>query len=137
MKQYRFKTEEEFKADGLWNDDRDSPKTWNDQGLMNKYIGQNIDTRFNEQIEKGKEFTFDDWLFRPDQCVEVTLDIPLEEIMKQLKENNQNSLTTNKTKMKKAEIKTTEKFVFMDKTVQILDIGFNTCKNLVLYGPGE
>lgn len=28
-------------------------------------------------------------------------------------------------------------FVFMDKTLQILDIGFATRKNVVLYGPGE
>jgi hypothetical protein len=137
MKQYRFKTEEEFKADKLW--DHNCPTHWNSDGQMDQYIGQNIDTKFNVKIEEGKEFEIDGWRFRANQCTEVTADIPLEEIMKQLKENKQNSLTTKKkTTMKKAAVKTrnTEKFVFMDKTVQILDIGFNTSKNVVLFGPG-
>lgn len=30
-----------------------------------------------------------------------------------------------------------DKFVFMDKTIQILDVGIKTQKNVVLYGPGE
>jgi hypothetical protein len=30
-----------------------------------------------------------------------------------------------------------EKFVFMDKTVNVLNVGFQTGKNVVLYGPGE
>jgi len=29
-----------------------------------------------------------------------------------------------------------EKFVFMDKTVSILNVGFSTAKNVILYGPG-
>lgn len=29
------------------------------------------------------------------------------------------------------------KFVFMDKTLQVLDVGIKTQKNVVLYGPGE
>jgi hypothetical protein len=31
----------------------------------------------------------------------------------------------------------TNSFVFMEKTSKILEIGFSTNKNLVLYGPGE
>jgi MoxR-like ATPase len=135
MKQYRFKTEEEFKADGLWN--RNCPTHWNDQGDMDKYIGQNIDTKFNVKIEEGKEFQIDDWRFRANQCTEVAADISLEEIIKQLKENQQNSLTTTK-EMKNLNVKTktTEKFVFMDKTASVLEIGYSTRKNVVLYGPG-
>jgi hypothetical protein len=30
-----------------------------------------------------------------------------------------------------------EKFVFMDKTVSVLNVGFSTAKNVILYGPGE
>jgi len=30
-----------------------------------------------------------------------------------------------------------ENFVFMEKATQILEIGFATEKNIVLYGPGE
>ena len=32
---------------------------------------------------------------------------------------------------------TVKDFVFMEKTAQILNIGFQTEKNIVLYGPGE
>jgi len=46
--------------------------------------------------------------------------------------------------MKKAETKATvkrnpvgDKFVFMDKTVNVLNVGFSTGKNVILYGPGE
>ena len=43
--------------------------------------------------------------------------------------------------MKKASTKpanaVAEKFVFMDKTVNILNVGYSTSKNVVLYGPGE
>jgi len=139
MKQYRFKTEEEFKADGLW--DHTCPTHWNGDGEMDEYIGQNIDTKFNVKIEEGKEFKIDDWTFRANQCTEVAADIPLEEIMKKLKENKQNSLIKKEKQMKnsnkQAKVSTIkEKFVFMDKTVQILDIGFNTSKNVVLFGPG-
>ena len=81
MKQYRFKTKEEFKADKLW--DRNCPTHWNSDGQMDQYIGQNIDTKFNVKIEEGKEFEIDGWRFRANQCTEVTVDIPLEEIMKQ------------------------------------------------------
>jgi len=135
MKQYRFKTKEEFKADGLW--DRNCPTHWNSDGDMDQYIGQNIDTKFNVKIEEGKEFKIDDWTFRANQCTEVAADIPLEEIMKKLKENQQNSLTTTK-EMKNLNVKTktTEKFVFMDKTASVLEIGYSTRKNVVLYGPG-
>jgi hypothetical protein len=30
-----------------------------------------------------------------------------------------------------------DEFVFIDKTLSILEVGFQTQKNLVLYGPGE
>lgn len=30
-----------------------------------------------------------------------------------------------------------DKFVFMDKTIAVLDIALKTQKNVILYGPGE
>ena len=142
MKQYRFKTEKEFKADGLWNNHNDCPDDWADTGNMNKYIGEEIDTIWNVKIERNQEFNFDGWRFQPHDCIEVVPvvpDIPLEEVIKQLKENQ--SLIKKEKPMKnlntQAEVSTIkDKFVFMDKTVQVLDIGFNTRKNIVLYGPG-
>ena len=35
MTKYRFKTEEEFKAEGLW-ESSGNPQKWNDRGKMNK-----------------------------------------------------------------------------------------------------
>lgn len=142
MKQYRFKTEEEFKADGLWNNHNGCPNDWANTGNMNKYMGKEIDTIWNVKIERNQEFRFDYWRFQPQDCIEVVPvvpDIPLEEVIKQLKENQ--SLIKKEKPMKnlntQAEVSTIkDKFVFMDKTVQVLDIGFNTRKNIVLYGPG-
>jgi hypothetical protein len=143
MKQYRFKTEEEFKADGLWNNHNDCPDDWASTGNMNHYMGKEIDTIWNVKIERNQEFHFDGWRFQPHDCIEVVPvvpEIPLEEVIKQLKENQ--SLIKKEKPMKnlntQAEVSTIkDKFVFMDKTVQVLDIGFNTRKNIVLYGPGE
>jgi MoxR-like ATPase len=61
----------------------------------------------------------------------------MKEILKQVKNN---SLITKKmNKVEKKSVKrnpVAEKFVFMDKTVNILNVGFSTRKNVVLYGPG-
>ena len=47
MTKYRFKTKEEFKADGRWIDKPlpgsvSRPVGWNNRGNMNQFIGQNI-----------------------------------------------------------------------------------------------
>jgi len=140
MKQYRFKTEKEFRNDGQWNTRNNCPNKWADSGHMNHYMGQEIDTKYNVKIERNDNFSFSDWTFEPENCVEVIEvipDIPLEEAIKQVNQSLIKKEKQMKNSNKQAKVSTIkEKFVFMDKTVQILDIGFNTSKNVVLFGPG-
>ena len=137
MKQYRFKTEKEFKADNLWNSEYNIPHGWNEDHEMDKFYGQDIPSKYNEEIESNEEFRTDGWLFQACDCIIKEEELSLEQVLKQVKLNNQNSLITKK-KMKTTTKKATktEKFVFMDKTANILNVGFSTCKNVVLYGPG-
>ena len=144
MTKYRFKTEEEFKDDGLWIEQYDghgTPQTWNHQGDMNHFMGQNIPDTFINRIESGKEFDYDNWTFRSNNCILNSTELSEEETKEILKQVTK-SLIKEK-KMNKAETKTrkanpvAEKFVFMDKTVNILNVGYSTCKNVILYGPGE
>jgi hypothetical protein len=146
MKKYRFKTKEEFIDDNLWLEDYYSsshngyPNGWCEEGRMNKYLGQEIPIKFNKLIEKNNDFHMNSWTFRSEFDVTELIEpeISIEEALEQVKQLN--SLKTKKkmaTKTKNA-VKSTvaEKFVFMDKTVSILNVGFSTTKNVVLYGPG-
>jgi len=145
MSKYRFKTKEEFIDDDLWLEDSYSsshdgyPQEWCEDGSMNKYLGEEIPNKFNNHIEQGYSFDMSGWTFRIDDVTEVIEpEISIEEALEQVKQLN--SLKTKKkmaTKTKNA-VKSTvaEKFVFMDKTVSILNIGFQTGKNVVLFGPG-
>lgn len=140
MSKYRFKTREEFEADGLWCDEYGCPKHWNQQGHMNHFMGKDIPDKFNRQIEGGLNFNHDDWSFKADQCILNSTELSEEETTEILKQVKNNSLITKK--MKNAETKSAkrnpvgDKFVFMDKTVNILNVGFSTSKNVILYGPG-
>jgi len=147
MSKYRFKTKEEFEEVGKWIDDSYSssldgyPQQWCDSGDMNKYLGMDVPNKYNRRIEKEEQFGMDGWTFEPDECIlkeEEIVDIT--EVIEQVKQLNQNSLKTKKkmtTKTKNAvKNPVAEKFVFMDKTVSILNVGFSTAKNVVLYGPG-
>jgi len=146
MKKYRFKTKEEFINDDLWLEDSYSsshdgyPQEWCEDGEMNKYLGEEIPNKFNEMIEKGHGFDMSGWSFRIDDVTEVIEpEVSIEEALEQVKELNKNSLKTKKTmKATKNAVKNpvAEKFVFMDKTVSILNVGFSTAKNVILYGPG-
>jgi hypothetical protein len=145
MTKYRFKTQEEFKKSGDWMQQTLSyygPSNWNEMGEMDKYYGQDIPDTFIKQIESKESFNYDDWTFRAIDCIANSIELSEEEtqeILKQVKNNN--SLITER-KMKKATTKSVkknpvgDKFVFMDKTVNILNVGFSTCKNVILYGPG-
>jgi hypothetical protein len=147
MSKYRFKTIEEFKEDDLWTEDGycnhpdgGYPNGWCEDGEMNKYIGMVIPDTFNSKMDQGKSFIMDSWTFEPDDYIlkeEEIVDIT--EVIEQVKQLNQNSLKT-KEKMGKTKnaVKNpvAEKFVFMDKTVSILNVGFSTAKNVILYGPG-
>ena len=144
MSKYRFKTEKEFKDDDLWEYDCGAPVRWCVDGKMNKYMGQSIRNEYNYNLDKSDGFKMDTWFFGPGDCILIQKEIELtiEEILEQIKLNNQNSLIKKEKTMKnsntQAEVSTLkEKFVFMDKTEQILNIGFETRKNIVLYGPGE
>ena len=136
MTKYRFKTEEEFKADGLW-ESSGNPVKWNDRGKMNYQLGQPIDDKHVKAMEKGGTFKCDkDWVYRENNWVLNTVEpqLSLEEILKQV-----TPITKEKKKMKRStknSVRSAEKFVFMDKTSSILEIGYSTCKNIVLYGPG-
>jgi len=144
MSKYRFKTLEEFKEDGQWVDDsyasslRGYPEGWADTGAMNKYIGQDVPDEYNSIMDDSKEqLRMSGWVFSPDDYV-LNEPIDITEVLEQVKQLN--SLKTKEkmaTKTKNA-VKSTvaEKFVFMDKTVSILNVGFSTAKNVVLYGPG-
>jgi MoxR-like ATPase len=144
MKKYRFKTKEEFQDDGRWINDSYGgplcgyPNGWAEDGAMNKYLGQEVPDQYHEYIEQQVSFRMDSWHFNPDNVIEES-EVNIEETLEQVKQLN--SLTTKKTMAKTA--KTTakknpvaEKFVFMDKTVSILNVGFSTAKNVILYGPG-
>ena len=56
MKQYRFKTEEEFIRDGLWNDKYNCPYKWNEYHKMNKFLGEDIHPKHNVKIESNESF---------------------------------------------------------------------------------
>ena len=55
MAKYRFKTREEFIRDKQWSDG--CPRGWNNNGLMNCYMGQEIDDSYNTYIDNGIDFT--------------------------------------------------------------------------------
>jgi len=146
MSKYRFKTIEEFKLEGLWEDDSYSssydgyPSGWAEDGDMNKYLGMDIPDKFNSPMEQRRSFNMDGWTFELDDYIlkeEEPVDIT--EVIEQVKQLNKNSLKTKKEmKATKNAVKNpvAEKFVFMDKTVSILNVGFSTAKNVILYGPG-
>ena len=72
---YRFKTEEEFKRDGLWFDDSGVPEYWNSEGKMNHYIGKPISSDYNITCDNKKNIVIHDesagrhWTFRPQDYV--------------------------------------------------------------------
>jgi len=144
MTKYRFKTAEEFKESGDWMRQTLSyygPSNWNEMGEMDKYYGQDIPDKFIIQIESEQDFHYDDWTFRACECILNSTELSEEETKEILKQVNK-SLIKEKKMSTKAETKTrkanpvADKFVFMDKTVNILNVGFSTCKNVILYGPG-
>jgi hypothetical protein len=141
MTKYRFKTEEEFKRDSQWDYIHNVPSNWNMSGKMNEYIGQDIDDKYNVRIECKLSFTDSIWSFSSEACILNSIELSEEETTEILKQIKNNSLIT-KRKMKSTATKSVKKnpvgdnFVFMDKTVSILNVGFSTRKNVILYGPG-
>ena len=146
MSKYRFKTKEEFEADGLWIDYGSSytAQSWEEEGAMNKYLGQEIPDQYIKQIERGDEFYMDDWTFQAIDCIlnytEEEQEEQLKQILEQVKQSNslitEKKMKTAQKTVKKEANPVADKFVFMDKTVNILNVGFITGKNVVLFGPG-
>jgi len=139
MTKYRFKTRKEFEADGLWNDEYGCPYFWINHGDMNHFMGQDIPDEFNKHIEGGYDFNYNNWAFRSNQCILNSIELSEEETQEILKQVNKSLITKKKMKSTTKSVKKNpvgDKFVFMDKTVNILNVGFSTCKNVILYGPG-
>ena len=101
MSKYRFKTKQEFEADGLWDSWQNVPKRWNEEHKMDHFMEQDIPDQYNKQIELGQDFNYSDWTFTANQCILNSVELTEEEtkeILNQVKNNN--SLIT-KTKMTK------------------------------------
>jgi len=60
---WRFKTEQEFKNDGLWNTSDNCPLCWNSRGEMNHYMGQPIPKRYHSSCEANSGFDNGNWYF--------------------------------------------------------------------------
>jgi hypothetical protein len=69
MNKYRFKTKEEFKADGQWDKIDHCPIGWNFEGEMNHYLGQDVPEEYNESIEDREHFYMDTWSFKSTNCI--------------------------------------------------------------------
>ena len=141
MSKYRFKTKQEFEADGLWDSWQNVPKRWNEEHKMDHFMEQDIPDQYNKQIELGQDFNYSDWTFTANQCILNSVELTEEEtkeILNQVKNNNSLITKTKMINLKKTAKKNpvAEKFVFMDKTVNILNVGYSTSKNVILYGPG-
>jgi hypothetical protein len=109
---------------------------------MNHFMGQDVPDKLNRQIELGQDFNYDNWTFRANQCILNSIELSEEETTEILKQVNKSLITKRKmsTKTSTKSVKKNpvgDKFVFMDKTVNILNVGFSTSKNVILYGPGE
>lgn len=65
MSKYRFKTEEEFKRDGLWIEK--CPKFW--VTVMNKYLGKDIPDSYNTTCDKQDQLHYETWSFNPKDYV--------------------------------------------------------------------
>jgi MoxR-like ATPase len=69
-----------------------------------------------------------------EEVIEITEE-EVDNILTEVKQFKQQPLITNKMK-KEAQSTIGDKFVFMNKTQSILEVGHSSCKNVVLYGPG-
>jgi hypothetical protein len=139
MSKYRFRTEEEFKDIDRWINRVHTPEGWNTTMLT--HLGKDVDDKWIKIIERhmncDDSFQIGKYWYNSCDFILNESEMPIEQILEQINLNK--SLITKEKQMNNLENITetaTEKFVFMDKTDQVLNIGFNTCKNIVLYGPG-
>lgn len=57
MAKYRFKTKEEFKAEGLWKEKLNCPENWASGGEMNKFLGQDVPEEYNKNCDSNHRFS--------------------------------------------------------------------------------
>ena len=142
MTKYKFKSEAEFRADNQWND-AGYPRGWNTRGAMNIFMETDVHDEHIDAIEKNSTFSINStWKFQASNCILNSTEVSEEEIKEILNQVNKSLITKEKmnTKTSTKSVKKNpvgDKFVFMDKTVNILNVGFSTSKNVILYGPGE
>lgn len=75
MVKYRFKTEAEFRRDGIWNDRTNCPVHWNYKGGMNPFLGQPVPDIYQEKCDNNQPFFTDDgkyWAFKKTDYVVIT-----------------------------------------------------------------
>ena len=141
---YRFKTKEEFIEDGLWSNVEKCPYNWSKKML--RYLDEAISNTHLDSIENGAgNFKTHDcqWNIARQDYVLIDETKELEKTNNELERIKQElfkPLIIKKEKTMKTQAKTTsnlrEKFVYMDKTISLLEIGLVTGKNIVLHGPG-
>lgn len=69
MSKYRFKTEEEFIKDYLWDKIYKTPSQWASSVVMDKYLGTDVPDEYINNIENGDRFCIDSWTFRANNCI--------------------------------------------------------------------
>jgi len=69
---YRFKTEEEFRRDGLWNGEFDCPDGWAIGGQMNKSLGEPILSEYNSLCREQSTLYINQWEYLPSDYVTIT-----------------------------------------------------------------
>lgn len=100
--EYRFKTKEEFLAEGLWSYEEGAPSLWNRQ--MNKYLGKPIPSEYYEHCNKSSDFIYEGGYFTNKEYT----DKPLKETTLGTKEDY--PLTTKEALKSKYRFKTEEEF---------------------------
>ena len=75
MAKYRFKTEEEFRREGLWEEraftQSGHPKGWEAFGGMNEYLGMEIPDEYYRECERGATLRLEGWYFRSRDYVKI------------------------------------------------------------------
>lgn len=66
---WRFKTEKEFKEEGLWNKLKGCPTGWVSD--MNMFLGELIEKEYHKYCEVGKGFTHSIWTIYPENYKKV------------------------------------------------------------------
>jgi MoxR-like ATPase len=107
--------------------------------LGNKVIGIIINNNHHPEYRYKVEWshTKDTNCYREidiEEAIEITEE-EIDNILTELKQLKQKPLITKKMKTE-AQSTITDKFVFMNKALSILEVGHSTSKNIVLYGPG-